>query len=169
MKKKIHDKKGGLGQAHLVQDNDICSRCTSPTLDIAKMDACLDNLTAAATQEKDVLDKLVTNNASLIKQLETLTSKFQQLSSQSQSYSDSSTPMLYGKKLKFVQHDKNGYCCTHGYRCTKGHTSKTCSKPGPNHQREATRDNTKGGSIKNKEWTCSHYEEKRFWVNVDRD
>ena len=39
------------------------------------MDTYLDNLAAAATQEKDVLDKLVNNNEKLNTLLETLTNK----------------------------------------------------------------------------------------------
>ena len=40
----------------------------------------LDNLAAVATQEKDVLEKLVNSNTNLITQLTVLTSKFEELS-----------------------------------------------------------------------------------------
>ena len=169
LKKNINDKKGGLGRANSVKPEDICAPCTSQVLDVSKMDAHLDNLAAAATQEKDVLEQLVTNNSSLVKQLEVLTTKVQQLSGQGHSSRTSDTPMINGKRMKFVQYDKNGYCFTHGYRCVKGHTSKTCSRPIAQHRKEATRDDTKGGSTQNKDWICSHYEEKGFWVPAERN
>ena len=70
--------------------------------------------------------------------------------------------MLNGKRLKFAQFDKNGYCHTHRYRCTKGHSSATCTKPGATHCKDATRNDIKGGSTKNKDWICSYYEDKGF-------
>ena len=57
------------------------------------MDTCLCNLAADSTQEKDALDKLVTNNEKMIYQLEILTTKFNQLSSKSGS-TNSSVPMI---------------------------------------------------------------------------
>ena len=77
-------------------------------------------------------------------------------------------PILNRKRLKFAQFDKNGYCHTHGYRYTKGHLSTTCTKPGANHCKDATRNDIKGGSTKNKDWICSYYEDKGFWVPPDR-
>lgn len=170
LKKNINDKKGGLGQANAVNQEGICQPCPSSSIDMTKMDTHLDNLAAAASQEKDVLDQLVANNTSLIKQLEVLTSKVQQLSgSGTNSSTASATPMFNGKRLKFVQHEKNGYCFTHGCRCIKGHSSKTCSKPNSQHQQDATREDAKGGSTKNKDWICSHCEEKGFWVPAERN
>ena len=159
LKKKIHDKKGNIGQAHAVSTE------ASPQFDMDNMNTYLDNLAAAATQEKNVLDQLVANNTKLVQQLEVLTKKYESLKNNS---SNSQEPAINGKKMKFVQYEKNGYCHTHGFRITNGHSSKTCSKPGPSHDREATRNDTRGGSTKNKDWVCSHYEEKGFWVPEER-
>lgn len=123
------------------------------------MDIYLGGLAAAATQEKAVLKDLVSNNAKFISQLEALTKKCDQLASVTNSSSSSGVTMLNGWKLKLVQHKKNGYCHTHGYKYTKGYSSQTCAKPGPNHDRTATLSDAKGGSAKNSDWVCSHYEE----------
>ena len=40
------------------------------------------------------------------------------------------------------------YCSTHGGDVDNYHTSATCSRPGENHQRTATRTNTMGGSMR---------------------
>lgn len=133
------------------------------------MGTCLDNLAAAATQEKDVLDKLVSNNAKLVGQLELLTKKFEQLSNQDKDSANSSVPLHNGKRLKLVQCNKNGSCHTHRCKCIKKHTSKTSSKPGPNYDQDATRNNTRGGSTKHKDWVCAHYKEKGFWVPSERN
>ena len=63
------------------------------------MSTYLDNLDAAVTQEKDVLDTLVSNNEKLVDQLEKLTNKFDQLSSSNNgaSFNNSNVPMLNGK------------------------------------------------------------------------
>ena len=52
LKKKIHDKKRGISQANLVLEEDNFIPCKSQQFDINKMDSYLDNLEAAASQEK---------------------------------------------------------------------------------------------------------------------
>ena len=102
LKKKNHDKKGGVGQAHDVTQDDACVPCNDPDVNLSNIDTYLDNLAAVATQEKDVLDKLVSDDSKLVSQLEILTSKFNQLSNQSSTSTVNNIPMLNGKKLKFV-------------------------------------------------------------------
>jgi hypothetical protein len=48
-----------------------------------------------------------------------------------------------------IKHFENwNYCSTHGGNVDNYHTSATCSRPGENHQRTATRTNTMGGSMR---------------------
>ena len=119
LKKKIHDKKGGISQANLASEENNCAPFEEQQCEVSTLDACLDNLAAAATQEKDVLEKLVNNNINLITQLTALTSKFGELSNQqnggNSGGNSNGTPMLNGKKLKFIKYDKDGYCHSHGY------------------------------------------------------
>lgn len=42
------------------------------------------------------------------------------------------------------------YCWTHGWHVHNNHTSENCRNPRGDHQKDATRDNNKGGSQKNK-------------------
>jgi len=127
------------------------------------MDSYLNNLAAAATAEKNVLDKLVKNNEKLVDQLAKLTAKFKSLSSPNNSQTGDK-PKYKGKNLLFVQYKKDGCCHTHGYKCAKGHNSQTCTRPGPSYDRMSTRRNTKGGSAAHKNWVCSQHEEKGYWV-----
>ena len=46
--------------------------------------------------------------------------------------------------------DQGSYCHTHGFLVHKNHNSMNCKNPGPNHCREATRENTMGGSQEGK-------------------
>ena len=121
------------------------------------MGTFLDHLAAASTQENLILEKCLTNNEKLITQLETLTSKFDQLSinTNSTTTSNSTVPMFNGKNLKFVQYEKDGFCYIHRHKCIKGHNSKTRSNPSSKHQKEATRRDAKNGSYNNKNWACS--------------
>ena len=128
------------------------------------IDSYLDNLAAAETQEKDVLEQLVNSNTNLITQLIELTKKFEQLSCQDNSSNSSGAHTINGKMIKFVKHNKDGHFYTHGHRCLQNHSSRNCSRPGSNHKKDATREDTKGGSTKNKDYVCSYYEDKGFWV-----
>ena len=44
------------------------------------------------------------------------------------------------------------YCWTHGYKCSKSHTSATCLYPAAGHRKDATLLNIFGGSEKDKGW-----------------
>ena len=104
MKKRIHDKKGGIGNANAAVNDTASDNDNQHPLENVNLH--LDNLAAAATQEKVVLDNLVSNNTKLIAQLETLTKKYEQLTIQGDKVASSNVPMLNGKKLKFVQFEK---------------------------------------------------------------
>jgi len=121
----------------------------------------LNNLAATATSEKNILDKLVKNNEKLIDQLAKLMAKFESLLSPNNNQTGDK-PKYKEKNLLFVQYEKDGYCHTHGYKCTKGHNSETCTHSGPSHDRTATRQNTKRGSAAQKNWMCSQHKEKEY-------
>ena len=163
-------KKGGIGRANAVEQSEDSEFYENQNNDINNMSTYLDNLAAAATQEKDVLDRLVSNNEKLVNQLEKLTNKFDQLSSNKNgtSTTNSTVPMLDGKRLKFMQYEKDGHCHSHGYKCIKGHSSKTCTNPRPEHKKEATRRDTKNGSSYHKAWICSYHEERGYRVPVEQ-
>ena len=48
--------------------------------------------------------------------------------------------------------EKDGYCWSHGFKITKGHSSSTCKNQKSGHTTAATRDNTMGGKLYNKGW-----------------
>ena len=48
--------------------------------------------------------------------------------------------------------EKDGYCWSHGFKITKGHSSRTCKNQKSGHMTAATRDNTMDGKLYNKGW-----------------
>ena len=48
--------------------------------------------------------------------------------------------------------EKYGYCWSHGFKITKGHSSRNCENQKSGHRTAATRDNTMGGKLYNKGW-----------------
>ena len=50
------------------------------------------------------------------------------------------------------QSDPNGYCWSHGFKVSHGHSSATCTRRVAGHQTSATRMNTMGGSEAYTNW-----------------
>ena len=48
--------------------------------------------------------------------------------------------------------EKDGYCWSHGFKITKGHSSSTCKNQKSGHMNAATIDNTMGGKLYKKVW-----------------
>lgn len=113
----------------------------------AKLDGYLDNLAAAATTEKTTLAQLIENNAALTASVTALTASVTALTTAYTLLSNSTNPSVPAHR---PTSNNNGYCWTHGYRVSSGHTSATCTRKAPGHKDAATRANTMGGSTKNK-------------------
>jgi len=115
----------------------------------------LDNLAAAATNEKTTLNQLVEANANLTASLATLTSSLASLTAAFTLLSTGKpmpTPPPAAPKNRNRNLQPNGYCWTHGYRVGLGHSSKTCTNKAEGHKENATRANIMGGSTANKGW-----------------
>ncbi|KAL7476783.1 hypothetical protein ACHAW6_002619 [Cyclotella cf. meneghiniana] len=111
-----------------------------------KMVTSLDNLSNAAVQKNNTIEKLIETNR---QQQETI----HKLQAQN------------GELLYLLKHwgglqssamwDPAGYCWTHGFKVKKGRNSKTCKTCGEGHQENATHSNTMGGSKTNKHWVAT--------------
>ena len=51
---------------------------------------------------------------------------------------------------RWEKKDCGSYCHTHGYLIGPKHTSETCRQPGPNHNKQATRQNPMGSNMEGK-------------------
>ena len=103
----------------------------------SQMITSLDNLANAVVQKNDTVEKLVVANKQLtdtIAKLQEDNAKLlhiiQQMAGQ--------TPRTSQNQHAATRYDPKGYCHTHGYKVTVGHTSKTCRYKKPGHQDDAT-------------------------------
>ncbi len=118
----------------------------------AKMARSLDNLTNAALQKNDTVEKLVSANERLAKAL-----------------ADANAPIARRLPGPTAPHmgpasnarpattpptwDPQGYCWKHSWKVKLGHSSATCTHRKEGHDATTTRTNTKDGSGLNKAWT----------------
>jgi len=126
----------------------------------SQMVTSLDNLAFAAVQKNETVEKLINMNAQKDITIAALTTSLTEEKATSSKLLDIiSRAGLTSKQQTSTTNntassrwDPAGYCWTHGYRVTKGHTSATCKYGKPGHQVGATRSNTMGGSADNKSW-----------------
>ena len=124
-----------------------------------------DNLALAATMKSDTIDSLTRSVADLTATNTKLTNELtilrasldRALKALNENKNDGGggggargqqrTPKNEGTKTWPAWCDPDAYCFTCGYKLRKGHNSKTCKfAANPNHKKEATRQNTMGGS-----------------------
>ena len=120
---------------------------------IGKMEAALDSLALAATNDKAVVQQLTAANLALTNTVVTLTAAIKKLveaaAKKKGTVASMSTPgRVPGANATYP----GNYCWTHRHRVSKGHTSETCSNKAEGHKNNATAADTKGGSKNNKGW-----------------
>jgi hypothetical protein len=105
----------------------------------------LSNLETATAADRGVVAALTQENSRLAKSLEENFSELRELKALlNQERRDKRGPRGFNPS-------SSNYCCTHGYKVGKTHTSLTCNTPKPGHKAEATRAENMGGSQANKE------------------
>ena len=113
-----------------------------------KLEAALDNLALAATTDSAILQQSTAANLALTKANAVLTAT-------NKSLVDAATKagtVGAGTDKPKEKPIKNGYCWSHGHKVYRNHSSATCTRPEEGHCKEATYNNTMGGSDKNKGW-----------------
>jgi hypothetical protein len=130
---------------------------------LAWLDGYLDNLAAAAMNERTTLMQLIKNNASLTASVTSLTASVRALTAVYNillaSGNTNATNALPGQNQqprsgtgRNKTHEIGVFCWTYGYRLKKGHNSTMCTRKVEGHKDTATRANTMNGSIANKGW-----------------
>jgi hypothetical protein len=112
------------------------------------------NMANAASNNPSMATLIAQVQAPLIAQVQALTAKLDNLQTDGAPVMPKKPKRVrtytQAKALKLF--DPTGYCHTHGHRVSKTHNSNTCKYSGPNHDKDATRTDTKGGSVLNKGW-----------------
>jgi hypothetical protein len=134
-----------------------------PTLSV--LESHLDNMALAVTNEKAILDSLVASNATLTKLTADKLTRLEKLvldlrPSNRGTHSIHPPPASVDSRAVFqlrgaIKHKwvQGGFCSTHGWGVSAGHTSADCKGKRPGHVDSATRTNPQGpGASKNKGW-----------------
>ena len=115
----------------------------------------------AATNDRDIVNALTKNNETLVSANKMLVEQVKAALEMVKTMAKKNGIKVPGnstgsgrKRLSREEFeaalDPNGYCYSHGYRVTSGHTSKRCFGKCEGHKDEATRSNNMGGSQKGK-------------------
>jgi hypothetical protein len=105
----------------------------------------LSNLATATASDRGVVAALTQANSCFVKQLEENASELRELKA-----------LLHQERRdrwgpRSSTSSAGTYCCTHGYKVGKTHTTLTCNTRNPGHKAEATRIDNMGRSQANKE------------------
>ncbi len=107
-----------------------------------------------ATNDTAVLQQLTAANLALTNSVAALTATNKKLV-EAAAKRVPGTPLGMGRRPGSGATTKpfpGNYCWTHGYKCSKAHTSATCLYPVAGHRKDATLANIFGGSVKDKGW-----------------
>ena len=103
----------------------------------SQMITSLDNLANAMVQKNNTVEKLVVANKQLTDTIAKLQEDDAKLLHIIKQMAEQ-TPYTSQHQHAATRYDPKGYCHTHGYKVTVGHTSKTCHYKKPGHQDDAT-------------------------------
>ena len=116
-----------------------------------------DQLAFATGNDRTIIEKLTTANAELTAMSATLVAQLAETKKALKRLADTYQHRKLMQKERQDKYNKrfdsNGYCWSHDYKVTKTHTCRTCTDKKLRHQDGATRTNTMGGSLLNKNWT----------------
>ncbi len=117
----------------------------------------LANLATATAADRSTVAQLSATNASLTTELAQQTAQLATARAEitalkievaSLKRPGQATPL---RPPRVYTHTNTNYCWSHGYKVSRHHTSQTCGGPKDGHQRDATRQNTMGGSLRGKD------------------
>ncbi len=113
---------------------------TDPPATLDRLEIALNNLALAATNDTAVLQQLTAANLELTNSVAALTAtnkKLVEAAAKRVPGTPPGTGRLPGSGAPNKPFPGN-YCWTHGYKCSKAHTSATCLYPAAGHRKDAT-------------------------------
>jgi hypothetical protein len=122
---------------------------------IKQLEASLDNLALAATNNTAVLQQLMASNLALTAIVGTLTATNKKLVDAASRPRRPPAWTLAGGARPTKTPFPGNYCWTHGHRICKEHMSATCTHRAIGHRADATALNILGGSKKDKGWSTA--------------
>ena len=115
-----------------------------------KLGKYFDNFAMEATAKSKTIDTMAQSISNLMSINTKLTATIKKLTSQLETGLNNNINSNSVGESKWP-HNMDRYCFTCGYKLTKRHDRNTCRKgaDNPDHKKEATRQNTMGGSTEN--------------------
>ncbi len=125
-------------------------------LAIERLEAALNNLALAATNDTAMLQQLTSANLALTATIATLTATNKKLvdaaMARAKGTPTAGAPAVPPRERAQTPAHPRNYCWTHGHCINKEHTSAACGQKATGHRDDATAANTLGGSKKDKGW-----------------
>jgi hypothetical protein len=119
------------------------------------LEAALDNLVLATTNDTAVLQQLTAANLALTATVGTLTATKKKLVDAASRPRGPLAGTLAGGARPTKTPFTGNYCWTHDHHICKEHTSATCTHQAIGHHADATASNTLSGSKKDKGWSMA--------------
>ena len=124
-----------------------CQPTTNNDNPLQETAEALANLATATASDRQALQNLTNTVKELSNQIK---AKDKQIDELIKAMNRNSTSSTNKKRTRWEKKDCSSYCHTHGYLVGPKHNSETCRQPGPNHNRNATRQNPMGGNLEGK-------------------
>ena len=100
---------------------------TPPSLETSQISDAIENLAMAATNDRDIVTKLVENNKQLAQSVQVLT---EQLKIATDAYKTIAAKIANTNR----NWEPHGYCWSHGFKVSKTHNSLNCGSKAPGHK-----------------------------------
>ena len=112
----------------------------------------LANLATATASDRQALQNLTNTVKELSNQIKAKDRKIDELL---KAMNGNTTIRNNPRSTRWEKKDCGSYCHTHGYLVGPKHTSATCRKPSPNHNKQVTQQNPMGGNTEGKPTTTT--------------
>ena len=134
--RELHDQQRTAQQAGFQANGIWCQPNTNNDHLLQETAEALANLATATASDRQALQNLTNTVKELSNQIK---AKDKQIDELIKAMTRNSTGSTNKKSTRWEKKDCGSYCHTHGYLVGPKHNSETCRQPGPNHNRNATR------------------------------
>ena len=145
--RELRDQQHTAQQAGFQANGIWCQPNTNNDNPLQETAEALASLATATASDRQALQNLTNTVKELSNQIK---AKDKQIDELIKAMNRNSTSSTNTKSTWWEKKDCGSYCHTHGYLVGPKHNLETCRQPGPNHNRNATRQNPMGGNMEGK-------------------
>ena len=145
--RELRDQQRTAQQAGFQANGIWCQPTTNNDQPLQETAEAVANLATATASDCQALQNLTNTVKELSNQIK---AKDKQIDELIKAMTRNSTGSTNKKNTRWEKRDCGSYCHTHGYLVGPRHNSETCRQPGPNHNRNATRQHPMGGNLEGK-------------------